>query len=700
MTCKKHGGVFYLRYKLFFVIVLGLAVAVGFYFSIQSVGAKLIDYYYMADSAVSDRLTEYEQSFESFVIDNDISVTDVSNISKWVKDQKNIYLILYDGDEIIYESGWWDEKSSAMYAEDSDSAEASESFEVSEGESKSDDETASTSEMSHNASVSIPEADVESQETSGEKSKNSSTDSESSKGYDAVAGNADRENSDSDNAGQEDSGRENVTAGQEDSGRENVTAGRENSDGDNIAQENSDREDADRGSSDSDTGRVGIGSNGVDSSSGAEEEGDYASDFISGSEEGGAANTPDQIISYVIESGLEIQKRILDEEVELKAIGETADMAAENAISASLALNQPVSTDSKNTDIDYEEDETGYSSAYSLTSVYYIPFSDGIFAASIIEFSELKWYELVRLLSWVAFILSLCLILLTYSSYVTKRIIKLSREVAVITQGTWDADISHQGNDEISQLAVDIDDLRIAMMEQFEREKAVWNVNGELITSMSHDIRTPLTALIGYLDILDSQDYRSEEEREKYIRSSRQKALQLKDLSDKLFQYFLVFGKDSIEMLEETYDAGILFQQIFGEQLFYLRNMEFNVITDFSKRGCRLTADIHYLKRLFDNLFSNVKKYAASGGDVLLKTRVVGSELLICIGNDIRSDDSLVESTNIGLKTCQKIVEQMRGRFSVSRMDSYFEVRIVLPVELYSEDEAQDEASSEAARPQ
>ena len=70
---------------------------------------------------------------------------------------------------------------------------------------------------------------------------------------------------------------------------------------------------------------------------------------------------------------------------------------------------------------------------------------------------------------------------------------------------------------------------------------------------MSHDIRTPLTTLIGYLDILDSGDYRSQEELERYIGNCKQKALQLKDLSDKMFQYFLVFGRDSLEMENETY---------------------------------------------------------------------------------------------------------------------------------------------------
>lgn len=593
MTCKKHGSVFYLKYKLFIVVAFGVAIAVGLYFSVQSIGQYLIDRYYMDSDEVSERLSKYEQSFESFVIENDIAATDVSSISKWVKEQKTIYLILYDGNETIYESGWWDEKNSAYMGE-------------ADQESMDDfDEADGVQESASSKDLSSEEGKVSSKAEEADRVSDSS---------------------------------ESVS-----SGKENAPAGSEQEP--QTAQE---------------------------------------SDDVGDSAEHGIGIV--KSVSYVVQASSNNQENGILLTRDIGIIGEIANTTAENAINTGIALNQAVYSGDNSANPSYRGSDTSYESSYSVASVYYVPFSDGIFAANIVEFSELKWYDLVSLLSWTVFILSLFSVLLTYNSYITKRIIKLSKEVAVITQGTWDADISCQGNDEISQLAVDIDDLRVAMMEQLEREKAVWNVNRELITSMSHDIRTPLTALIGYLDILDAGEYRSEEEKERYIGSSRQKALQLKDLSDKMFQYFLVFGKDSIEMSEETYNVGILFQQIVGEQLFYLQNMNFNIITDFTKRECSLTADIHYLKRLFDNLFSNVKKYAADGGDVLIKTRVVGSELLIYIGNDIRTDDLLVESTNIGLKTCQKIVEQMKGRFSTNRKDSYFEVRIVLPVELNDEE--------------
>ena len=148
-----------------------------------------------------------------------------------------------------------------------------------------------------------------------------------------------------------------------------------------------------------------------------------------------------------------------------------------------------------------------------------------------------------------------------------------------------------------------------------------------------------------------------------------------------MFQYFLVFGNDSIEMSVEPYDADILLQQIFAEQIFQLNSAGFSVKTDFTKRVGRIRADVQYINRLFDNLFSNVRKYAAPKSEVVLRTRMAGSEILISIGNEIRTDGALVESTNIGLKTCQKIVEQMKGRFRINRSETYFEVRIVFPIE-------------------
>ncbi|WP_349947583.1 HAMP domain-containing sensor histidine kinase [Lacrimispora sp. BS-2] len=310
-----------------------------------------------------------------------------------------------------------------------------------------------------------------------------------------------------------------------------------------------------------------------------------------------------------------------------------------------------------------------------------ITFSDGIYSVSIIDSSEIKWYNLVFYVSWGVFFLFLFVILIIYNHQIIARIMLLSKEVSLIEKGDLEQPIYYKGNDEISLLARNADNMRNSIITRYKSEKEAWEANSELITSISHDIRTPLTSLIGYLEILDSKSYHSEEQLDKYIKSCREKSIQLKDLSDRLFQYFLVFGKERIFMQMETFDAKILLQQLFMEYVFDLGNLGFDVKTEFAEQPCSITADIQYLRRLFDNLFSNVKKYAGGDGPVIVKSYINGNDLIITISNEIRKDSVFLESTNIGLKTCQKIAEQMNGTFEIQKNRTNFKARITFPIE-------------------
>ncbi|MBE7721476.1 MAG: HAMP domain-containing histidine kinase [Lacrimispora celerecrescens] len=310
-----------------------------------------------------------------------------------------------------------------------------------------------------------------------------------------------------------------------------------------------------------------------------------------------------------------------------------------------------------------------------------ITFSDGTYSVSIIDSSEIKWYNLVSYVSWGVFFLFLFVILIAYNHRIIARIMLLSKEVSLIEKGNLEQPIYYKGNDEIALLAKNADNMRNSIITRYKSEKEAWEANSELITSMSHDIRTPLTSLIGYLEILDSKSCHSGEQLDKYIKSCKEKSLQLKDLSDRLFQYFLVFGKEQILMQMETFDAKILLQQLFMEHVFDLGNLGFDVKTEFVEQSCSITADLQYLRRLFDNLFSNVKKYAGKDEPVIVKSQADSSNLVIIISNEIRKDSEFLESTNIGLKTCQKIVEQMSGTFEMRKTRTNFNVRVTFPME-------------------
>ena len=245
--------------------------------------------------------------------------------------------------------------------------------------------------------------------------------------------------------------------------------------------------------------------------------------------------------------------------------------------------------------------------------------------------------------------------------------------------GKLNNEIHSMHNDEIGLLATSVDDMRNSIIEKHQNEKAAWDANTQLITAMSHDIRTPLTSLIGYLDIIEGKKYENREQMEKYIHSCREKAFQLKDLSDQLFRYFLVFGNQASEKELESFDASILFQQLLAEHSAEIISYGYRVDLHFNIPTVYVQADVSNLKRLFDNIFSNIMKYATKREAVGIRAEYDGEGIEIEIRNGIWEQTKKVESTQIGMKTCQRICEDMKGEFSYEEINGDFIVEIWFP---------------------
>ncbi|NLD10800.1 MAG: HAMP domain-containing histidine kinase, partial [Clostridiales bacterium] len=276
-----------------------------------------------------------------------------------------------------------------------------------------------------------------------------------------------------------------------------------------------------------------------------------------------------------------------------------------------------------------------------------------------------------------------------------RRVITLSDDVRKISEGDLKRNIATVHNDEIGKLAGSVDTMRNAILEKMDNEKAAWDANTQLITSMSHDIRTPLTSLIGYLDIIEGKKFNSYEELDKYIASCREKAFQLKDLSDKLFQYFLVFGNKDQGKNMEKLDAGILFQQILVEHVAEAISYGNNINLQYNiPEQVMVETDISSLRRLFDYLFSNIMKYANTKFAVEVKADVIRDKIKIVLQNHIWDEAKKVESTKIGVKTCKKICEDMNGTFKAMEEEKIYTTEILFPIVEGDEEEPEDEASA------
>ena len=311
--------------------------------------------------------------------------------------------------------------------------------------------------------------------------------------------------------------------------------------------------------------------------------------------------------------------------------------------------------------------------------LYPLRFSDGIFYVSIVDRSEERELGIYRLVAIVFSSLSYAGLQLVFTGRLTRRILRLSRETAVIGGGEMDGPITVDNVDEIALLAGGIDDMRHSLIERMSNERRAWEANTELITAISHDIRTPMTSLIGYLGFLRDR-VMSEEERRQFTGYAYGKAMELKSLTDELFRYFLVFGRAEPDMDIDSYDASLLFGQLLGEAEFDLSDSGFSVENRSTGDTGFIRVDPLYLKRVLDNLVSNIKKYADPSRSVQIESGRCGELWRVSFANAVGPRSHLVESSKIGTRTCEKILSFFGGSFRCENDGRQFTAVVTLPV--------------------
>lgn len=280
------------------------------------------------------------------------------------------------------------------------------------------------------------------------------------------------------------------------------------------------------------------------------------------------------------------------------------------------------------------------------------------------------------LLAFLGF--SICFVLLISKkiSYITL----LKQELDILSGGQLDYTVTIKGNDELGELAAGIDQMRCSIVKHQEIEKQMRTSNSQLITAMSHDLRTPLTSLLAYLEIIERKKYTDEEQLHNLVHKSVKQTMRIRNMADKLFEYFLVYATEWEQSERETTDADELFFQILEDYAGSLENNGMNVIRSFSQVSGQINVNTELLQRALDNLYSNLLKYADPEQSIQFTYQRKGKKLLLTISNGIKREQQKNDSTCIGLNTCRRIIEYHNGSFSSSENQKTFTVMIELPL--------------------
>ena len=318
---------------------------------------------------------------------------------------------------------------------------------------------------------------------------------------------------------------------------------------------------------------------------------------------------------------------------------------------------------------------------------YPVYLRDGVFQAVVYDFSETKLYDGVQIGSIAMACLIFAMFMLIYNRRITRAIVEISEEVRQIGGGNLQLQLTATGDDELARLTESVESMRKSILKKTADQQQALKQNQDLISAMSHDIRNPLTALLGYLDLAQSGQYHSPEEYRGYVAAAYSRAIQLKKLTDELFRYSLVFGVQELPIKKEPYEASALLDQMLGEELVLLEQKGFTLRRAVQPVSGSILVDVTYLKRVFDNLADNICKYADPKKPVhIVVAQEVGS-LTICEANTALKDPGKVESNRIGLRICEKIMRQMGGTFAHQQTGDTFTVTLTLPTQNLAEAE-------------
>lgn len=285
-----------------------------------------------------------------------------------------------------------------------------------------------------------------------------------------------------------------------------------------------------------------------------------------------------------------------------------------------------------------------------------------------------------------------------YRSFEMKHVIQ---ELNYIAEGNFEHRIPSSTDADLQEFIDSIHVLVDSTVSAMEEERRIEQTKDELITNVSHDIRTPLTSIIGYLELATEKRYQSFEEGESYVETAYQKAQQMRLLVDDLFEYTSVHQADApLNIIR--FDMIQLLEQLRIDFLIEAENkgMEMSIISEKDK--LMMQGDSEKLVRVFSNLISNALKYGQGGENIIIKiSEEIPNKVKIIIKNDgekipdealgqiferfYRAESSRTQelaSTGLGLAIVKSIVELHYGEISVETTKDWTLFTLELPKDL------------------
>lgn len=277
-----------------------------------------------------------------------------------------------------------------------------------------------------------------------------------------------------------------------------------------------------------------------------------------------------------------------------------------------------------------------------------------------------------------------------------KRLSEINKNVKEISKGNFEVHIPILKNDEIGELATNVNRMAKSLKESVENEKKSQEMKNEMISNISHDLRTPVTSLIGYADLLGNQLHSNREECEQYVSILKRKSYELKNQVDDLLDYCQINYRE-IELHKRVVNMKAFIEQIMIDFVPQLDEADMSFCIN-SDKELHVEMDVALMVRLFENVISNSIMYGKDGKEILIQVskRDMNVEIEIknfgqCIPNENlpyifekfyrgeKSRSSHTGGKGMGLAIARSIAELHKGDITVRSNEKETVFTIALP---------------------
>lgn len=310
-------------------------------------------------------------------------------------------------------------------------------------------------------------------------------------------------------------------------------------------------------------------------------------------------------------------------------------------------------------------------------------------------------YLLAMNMIYIVVLLGIAVFLLVFTLFVNKKVkyIKfLSSEVKVIKDEDFGKTIEVRGQDELAELCSSINNMSLELREKIDNEKKIEQNKNELITNVSHDLRTPLTSILGYVDLLKQNGFEDKEKFVEYISIIDERSKSLNTLINELFEYTKLNSHD-IKLNYSTVEICSLVEQLSGEYSLIFKKEGLELISEIPEEDIFVDIDIQMIVRALENLLINAKKYSVRNSQVLVKLLQESNDIVISVENKVENIsqddlDNLFErfykvdkarktgdSTGLGLSIVKRVVELHKGLVKAELINDVIKFKIILLVQ-------------------